>query len=109
MSASVSQADLVALEQRLRTEFRVTPATGAASSDGELLRKVRALIEESEKREQRELALRLAQAMTDVAAQRQADLRKIDATLSGVQHDLGVEVLQQRQQVNYLMRVNQRQ
>lgn len=113
---AASRADLVALEERLRGELRAVPAatpaaTGAriGSADAELLRKVRALVEESEKRQQRELALRLAQVMTDVAAQRQADLRKIDTTLTGVQRDLGIQVLQQRERMNYLMRVNQRQ
>lgn len=105
-----SKADLVALEERLRGEMHSAPASArGAAADADLLRKVRALVDESEKRQQRELALRLAQAMTDVAAQRQADLRKIDTTLTGVQRDLGIQVLQQRERMNYLMRVNQRQ
>lgn len=110
-----SKADLEALERQLRTELRSLAATPAvavtrpAASDAEILRKVRALIDDTERRQQRELALRLAQAITDVNAQRQADLRKIDVSLNGVQNSLGVEVLKQRQSLNYLMRVNQRQ
>ena len=113
-SATVaSQSDLTALEQRLRDELRAAPAANAAprpsTADADTLRRVRALIDESERRQQRELALRVAQVLTDVQAQRQADLRKIDTTLSGVQRDLGIQVLQQRERMNYLMRVNQRQ
>ena len=111
-SASVaSKADLVALEQRLRNELRSAPVTDArpASSDAEILRKVRALIDDTERRQQRELALRLAQAISDVNAARQADLRRVDLTLNRVENNLGVEVLKNRQSMQYLMRVNQRQ
>ena len=117
-SASVaSRADVAALEERLRAEIRAletaTASPAAAkpgATDAELLRKVRALIDESERREQRELALRIAQVITDVNAQRLDDLRKIDVSLRGVQHNLGVEVLKQQQSLNYLAtRVSQRQ
>jgi len=113
-----STADLAALERRLRDELRPQAAMSAVStqtpvrttsSDSEILRKVRALIEETERRQERELALRLAQTINDVNAQRQADLRKIDSSLNGVQNSLGVEVLKQRQTLNYIMRVNQKQ
>jgi hypothetical protein len=109
---------LAAVERQLR-EVRTeqtaaqTASTAKAARDSgtdlDLLRKVRALVDESERRQERELALRLAQAIADMGAQRQADLRKIDLSLNGVQNSLGVEVLKQRQSLNYLMRVNQRQ
>jgi hypothetical protein len=44
----------------------------------------------------------------DVHAQRQADQMRLDRSLGLVQNDLGVEVMKQRQSLNYLMRVNQR-
>jgi hypothetical protein len=115
----VLKSDLASLEQQLR-DLRSAQAAFASpvvarpaatrpgGPDAELLLKVRALVEASERRQQRELALRVAQVITDVNAQRRADLQKIDVSLIGVQRDLGVEVLKQRQQVNYLMRVNQR-
>lgn len=114
MSAGVaSKADLVALEQRLRNELRsatpVQAAARSASSDAEILRKVRSLIDDTERRQQRELALRLAQAISDVNVARQADLRRVDLTLNRVENNLGVEVLKNRQSMQYLMRVNQRQ
>ena len=71
--------------------------------------RVRALLEESEKRQQRELALRVAEVVRDVNAQRQVDLRNIDRTLGLVRNDLGVEVMKQRQSLNLLYRASQRQ
>jgi ubiquinone biosynthesis protein UbiJ len=81
---------------------------GTANGDADLMRRVRALIDETEKRQNRELALRIGEVLRDVNAQRQADLVRIDRSLGLVQNDLGVEVLKQRQSLNYLMRVNQR-
>jgi hypothetical protein len=102
--------EVAALEQQLRSEIRaVSAAQRASAADTETLRRVRALIDESEKREQRELALRVAQVLRDVNAQRQADLSKIDHNLGLIQNTTGVEILKQREAVNYLLRVSQRQ
>lgn len=115
---SATRTELTALEQRLRNEFRTVqaasvsapqPARATSPSDAEVLRRVRALVDESEKRQQRELALRVAQVIRDVGAQRQADLSKIDRNIGYVQNQTGVEILKQREMVNYLMRVSQRQ
>ena len=84
-------------------------ASVATTADADTLKRVRSLLDESEKRQQRELALRVAEVLRDVNAQRQADLVKIDRSLGQMNNDLGVQVLQQRQSLNYLMRVNQRQ
>jgi hypothetical protein len=117
-ASAVAASDLDALEQRLRAEMRSQIAAShaasaprsTASSDAELFRKVRALLDESERRQQRELALRVAQVINDVNAQRLDDLRKIDLSLNGVQRKLGVEVMKQQQSLNYLAtRVSQRQ
>jgi anti-sigma factor RsiW len=109
----VSRADLIALEERLRNDLRsATPVQAAmrpAANEAEILRKVRSLIDDTERRQQSELALRLAQVMSDVNAARQADLRRVDLTLNRVENNLGVEVLKNRQSMQYLMRVNQRQ
>jgi len=124
---AVSRAELVALEQRLRGELRTLQTSAHASganngannaadntqppragvADADLMRRVRTLVEDSEKRQQRELALRVGEALMDVNARRQADLVKIDRSLDQVQNSLGVEVLKQRERVNYLMRANQ--
>ena len=110
---AVSRADLAALAQQLRTEMRgIQPPpqpARAAAADADVIRRVRALIDESEKRQQRELALRVAQVLRDVNVQRQVDLSNIDRNLGVIQNKTGVEILRQREMVNYLMRVSQRQ
>jgi hypothetical protein len=111
------RADLAALERQLRTELRASQASSpaaqavhaASSSDAETLRRVRVLLDESERRQQRELALRIAEVVRDVDTQRKADLRNIDHTLGLVRNDLGVEVMKQRQSLNLLYRASQRQ
>ena len=70
-------------------------------------RRVRALLDESEKRQQRELALRVADVMRDLDTQRRADLTKIDRSLGVIQNNAGVEVLKQRELLNYLVRASQ--
>jgi len=73
---------------------------------------VRKLLDESEKRQQRELALRVAEVMRDVNLQRQADLVKIDRYVGAVESKVGVEVLKNRQKMNQmdiLYRASQRQ
>jgi hypothetical protein len=117
---TVTRAELVALEQRLRDEVRTLQAgahavaasdahPARAAAEGDLMRRVRVMLDEGEKRQQRELALRVGEVLRDVSAQRQADLVRIDRSLGLVENNLGVEVLKQRERVNYLMRVNQRQ
>ena len=114
------KADLTALESLLKKEIRATQApaavrtvsAGSSVSDADATRRVRALVEESEKRQQRELALRIAELLRDVNAQRQADLVKIDRTLGVVQNNVGIEVMKNRQQINQmdlLYRASQRQ
>ena len=110
------RADLMALERQLKAELRAVQMSAAAhaqpvrtaAADADVLRRVRALLDESEKRQQRELALRVGEVVRDVNLQRQADLVKIDRTLGGV----GVEVLRNRQKMNQmdiLYRTSQRQ
>jgi hypothetical protein len=110
------QADLAALERQLRTELHAvqvtaasTPAPRAATPDADLVRRVRALVDDSEKRQQRELALRIAEAMRDLSAQRRADLVNIDRMLGFVQNKVGVEVMKDRQRLDLLYRASQRQ
>ena len=116
------RADLAVLERQLKAELRAMQLSAAtiaarpqpvrATADADVLRRARALLDESEKRQQRELALRVAEVMRDVNLQRQADLVKIDRTLGVVQSTLGVEVLRNRQKMNQmdiLYRASQRQ
>jgi anti-sigma factor RsiW len=110
------RADLTALEAQLRSEIRGARQAAAqplparsAPADVDMLRRVRALVDESERRQQRELALRIAEVFRDINAQRQADLTKIDRNLGFIQDRTGVEIMKQRETINYLMKVSQRQ
>ena len=111
-SSSVTKAELVALEQRLRSELSQshgasTPVV-AAPADTRILQQVRTMIDESEQRQRRELVLRAAEMVRDFDAQRNDDLARIERTLGQMDGTTGVEVAQQRQMLNYLMRVSQR-
>ena len=109
------RADLAALERQMQAQLdSVASSTKAASArtptDDEVVRRVRALVTESERTQQRELALRVAEVVRDVQAQRRADLTNIDRSLGMIQKDTGVEVMRQRQLLNSLaVRVSQRQ
>jgi len=111
-AAPITRADLVALEQRLRSEMSQTRAVNqnvsASPADARILERVRVMIDDSEQRQRRELALRSAELVRDFDAQRNVDLARIERTLGQMDGTTGVEVAQQRQMLNYLMRVSQR-
>jgi anti-sigma factor RsiW len=114
-TAAPWRADLTALEQQMRQEIHALPASAAVSptraalTDADVPPRWRALIDESEKRQQRELALKVGEVERDFNAARQADLRKIDYSLNGVHQDVGVVYRQQQEQQQMLLRVSQRQ
>jgi hypothetical protein len=108
-SATPWRAELASLEQQLRAELRATSSKVAAieqstpdANQAQLIRQVKALIEEAERREQRELALRVAEVTRDVQAQRQADLAKVERSIVGVQNNVGFEIMRQRADMNSL-------
>jgi hypothetical protein len=114
------RAQLASLEQQLRSEFRASqvsassglgqavPVQVAHSSDADLMRRVKALVDDSERRQRNEIALRMGEAIRDLNSQRQADLRKIDQNLGMIQDRTGVEVLRNRQKLDYILqRVSQ--
>jgi hypothetical protein len=117
-NAAPWRGDLVALEQQLRSELQATAAAAAAApapqparvamSEAEVTRRFKALVDESERRQQREIALRVAEVMQNFSSQRQADLRKIDQNLGLMQKNTGVEVLRNRQMLtNFIQQVSQ--
>jgi hypothetical protein len=113
-SAAVSRDDLAALEQRLREEMSqlrtvsAPAAAGSASDSQRLLAQVRTLIDESEQRQRRELALRTAEVMRDVDAQRQFDFARVERALGQFEGQAGAEFQRQRRDLNNLIRVAQR-
>ena len=113
-ATAVTSKDLAALEQRLRAEMAELRATPALTSSGaqpgnnaQVMAQVRALIEESELRQQRELALRTAQVVRDFDSQRRVDLAQIQRNFGQIEGLTGAEVREQRQMLNYLMRVSE--
>jgi len=112
--AAVTATDLTALEQRLRAEMaelRAAPASTTAAApqvnNAQILAQVRALIDESEQRQQRELALRTAQVVREFDSQRRMDLARIENSFGQIEGLTGAEVREQRQMLNYLMRVSE--
>jgi hypothetical protein len=109
------QSALKDVEARLRADFvkntgsAVPPpaASGEVNRDA-LLREVRGLISESEKRQDRQLALRLTDMVQDVETQRRADLVRIEQNLGQLEGLTGAEAARQREMLNYLVRVSQR-
>jgi anti-sigma factor RsiW len=88
------QVDLAALERELRARLE---SQNASSIDVEqLLQRVRAMIDQSEQRQQRELALRLSQVAREVDTQHRADLLR-------VQQEFGQ---QQEATMDYLVRTS---
>jgi hypothetical protein len=119
--AVVSNEALATLERRLRDEISairtanqdpVTTAAASPSSSGneaQFMTRVRALIAESEQRQQRELALRTAELVRDFDSQRRVDLAQIQRNFGQIEGLTGAEVREQREMLNYLMRVSQQQ
>ena len=118
LSDEAWRSALVDLEQRLHAEFSRTAAAGAPAGPaarsgaaqagapqerGELIVQMRALIDESERRQQRELALRLAQFVQDVDSQRRADLVQIEQNIGQIE---GLTAAQ-RDMMQYLVRVSE--
>jgi anti-sigma factor RsiW len=120
-SSAPWRADLVSLQEQLRRELRqsaaapstalvsaAAPGFGKAMSDDEFMARVKQLIDASETRTQKEMALRLAEVVRDMDAQRRADLRRVADGLGVLEGRTGAAVAQQREMMNYLLRVSQR-
>jgi anti-sigma factor RsiW len=112
--------EITALEQELRREFTasrgvvpsgtpaLTPVSSRASND-DLLRRMQQLIDESEVRQQRNLALRMAEVSRDFSIQRQTDLVQIQQGLGRLEGRTEAEAAKARELMNYIMRVSQQQ
>jgi hypothetical protein len=95
-AAAIDKAaiDIDGIERELRARF---DAWNTSSVDDErLLQRVRAMIDQSEQRQQRQLALRLSQVAREVDTQHQADLLRI-------QQDFGQ---QQEATMDYLVKTS---
>ena len=115
------RADLVALQEQMRSEIQKSAAPQAAApvaaatgrgrslSDEEWMARVKQLIDASETRTQREMALRMAEVVRDMDTQRRADMRRVADGLGVLEGRTGAVTAQQREMMNYLLRVSQKQ
>ena len=115
------RADLAEFKNQLRSEIGATQQAASAApvsssqtpaiSEAELRRRVRVLLDESERRQtkrgENEIALRLTNLMKDDEARRQADLAKFDQRLDYIERATRGELLKQREGMNYLLKVSQ--
>ena len=110
----VSRSELAALEQSLRSELsRLSPAsapaqappvqTAARIDDEALMKRIRALLTESEERQRGELALRTAQVMRDMEIQRKVDMATVQQDISKIQGVTGAELKRQGDLTNILI------
>jgi anti-sigma factor RsiW len=101
---------LAALEQSLRRDLTPTrtAAPAAADVDAASLTRVRGLIQESERRQQQELALRVNQLGRDLDMQRRADLMRIDQGIGQLEGRTGAAVARQREMLDYIVRTGLR-
>jgi hypothetical protein len=95
-----NNAELNALEQQLRSDL------SGRSDANDILRRVRAMIDQSEARQQRELALRMADVIRDFDAQRRADLLQVQQNFGQLEGQTGQEVAHLRELTNYLVRTS---
>jgi hypothetical protein len=111
--ATVEQ--LQELEQRLRAALASTQSTplagspaprAAAAGSPELAPQIRAIVAESEERQRKEFAFRLAQAVRDLENQRSTDLVRIEQNLRQLEGVTGEQVQGQHEMMNYLRRVS---
>jgi hypothetical protein len=112
-----THAELTALEQQLRQEIQSHAAASPVSAmavhtpaDADVTRRLKAMVDESERRQQTEIALRIAELMREINVQRQSDLRRIDQNLGMIEDRTGVAVLKNRRMIDmYMQRVSQQQ
>jgi anti-sigma factor RsiW len=101
-----------ALESALRDEIQTvragSVAAAAPSTPNTALtpQRVVQLIEQSERRQQQELALRLTQFGRDLEMQRRTDLVRINQGFGQFEGRAGAEIARQRQMLDYIMRVS---
>jgi hypothetical protein len=78
-------------------------STPGGRSDDEIFKRVHELLAQSETKQLDQLALRIAQVVHDVDAQRVADLTRIQQGFRGIQASVTEESAQHRELTNYLL------
>jgi hypothetical protein len=113
---TASRTDLSELEKRLKSEMAqlrttaATPTRQATDSDEDIMKKVEALVAQSEERQRREFTLRSVELARDFEAQRRVDMASVRETFGQFQGAAGTEIRQQREaidRINNFIRVSQ--
>ena len=121
--AAVVDADDAALQARIREEVTrvqnemadqveqaeapAAPLPASLTDADEVLQQVRALVAESEQRQQEELALRVSQVVRDIDSQRRSDIARIERTVGPMAGVTTEELQEQRRMLDYLITVSQ--
>lgn len=95
------------LEETIAARSGTSPVqsvSGSAISDADVLQHVREMLGQSETRQQRVLATRLAEITRDFDAQRRADLAAVDQGMARLQNTSGAEVRQYRDLIQRMYR-----
>lgn len=110
------RADMRAFEARLKTELHAAPSSPAVAQrsdrpadEAEVLQQVRALLRESERKQQNDVALRMAEVAKEFETKRNADLVNVNQSMRAMQSNTGIEVLKQREAISrldYLVRAS---
>jgi len=102
---------LNALEAALRSDsgLRTALTQSARKSDEELIKRMRELLAQSELRQQGELAFRIQQVIRDVAAQRVADLTRIQQGLGRIDATVAAEATRHNEMTSYLLTASAKQ
>jgi hypothetical protein len=82
------------------------PVVDQAASVEQLLQRVRTMIDQSEARQRRELALRLSQVASEVDTQHKADLLRVQQNFGQLEMETGAQISQQQQLMDYLVRTS---
>jgi hypothetical protein len=110
-----TRTDLAQLEERIKSEIAqmrtATPVRQVVpSSDEDVMKKVEALLAQSEERQRREFTLRTVEMARDFETQRRIDMASVREAVGQFQGVTGTEIRQQREaidRINSLIRVGQ--
>jgi hypothetical protein len=97
------------LEQTIAARARtsaVQSVSGSAMSDADVLQRVREMLGQSETRQQRVFATRLAEVTRDFDAKRKLDLMAIDQGMTRLQNASGADVRQYRDVLQRMLKAN---
>ena len=103
VAAIVRRLDALEASARESSNVRNASTMSARVSDAELFKRMREIVAQSESKQQGELALRIAQVIRDVDAQRVADLSQIQQGMRGIQRTVNDEAIGHRELTNYIL------